>query len=532
MNSSSSRWAKRLAMTLLVPLVAAGIAACGGSSGTGGSGGSGEKGELTFAVSSGVASIDPAIACNAFYDYVPVKNLYDTLVQYGEKRDESGAQEIKPMLAESWDINKKNTEYTFHLRDDVTFPSGRKMDAEDVVYGFDRIRKSGGCQDYVLTLGDPKLINSIKAIGKDKVKFTLNEPSPRFLGQLAQTGMSPIDRKELEKHGGMTPEGDEWIATNPIGTGAYTLEKYEPDNEVVMAARDDYWQGEPKNTKVNLRIVSDVTTMKTLIQSGQVDMAAGVPLKDVDTLGEGRQVFSDPSQFYVWLGMNNKKPPFDNVKVRQAVRMAVPVQDIADRLGYGHSETFEGPIPTAMPFYPDLPLVETDLEAAKQIIEEEGASGTSFTIDIKNGDNVAREAATVIQANLAEIGLKARISSLGASAFYDRAATFKGDAHLFKDGAPYNEPAYFLGFLVKCGNAYNWSQYCNERVDQLLAEGKAETDNDRRREIYGEIAKIVAEESPNVTIMAPNDIIIAKDSLTGYVYYDDQQPVLWPISAG
>jgi len=185
-----------------------------------------------------------------------------------------------------------------------------------------------------------------------------------------------------------------------------------------------------------------------------------------------------------------------------------------------------------MPFYPDLPLVETDLEAAKQIIEEEGASGTSFTIDIKNGDNVAREAATVIQANLAEIGLKARISSLGASAFYDRAATFKGDAHLFKDGAPYNEPAYFLGFLVKCGNAYNWSQYCNERVDQLLAEGKAETDNDRRREIYGEIAKIVAEESPNVTIMAPNDIIIARDSLTGYVYYDDQQPVLWPISAG
>jgi len=523
---------RRIGVVALVPVLAVVMSACGSSSTTSGGGdSSGSGGQITYAVSVGVASIDPGIACNAFWDYVPVKNLYDTLVQYSEERDESGAQKIVPMLAESWDVDPSSKVFTFHLRDDVTFANGDKMTAEDVVYGFDRLVKLGGCQDYVLTLGDPKLIESIKAVDPQTVKFTLSESSPRFLAQLAQTGMSPINKKELEAHGGLTQKGDQWIATHPIGTGAYELTKYEPDSEIVMKSRPDYWQGKPKNSGVSMRIVSDVNTMKTLVQSNQLDMATGLPLKDIDSLATGRQLLADPSQFYIWLGMNNKKAPFTDVKVRQAIQSAVPVAEMADQLGHGHAQSFAGPIPPAMPFYPDLPIPPVDLDKAKQLVSQAGADGSKFTIDIKNGDSLAKDAATVIQSNLADIGIDVSIAQLGPSAFYNKVSTFKSDAYLIKDGAPYNEPAYFLGFLIKCGDPFNWMQYCNKEVDKLLAEGKAETDNSKRAEIYKKISEIVEEEAPQLPIMAPENIVIASNSLKGYVYYDDQQPVFWPISA-
>ena len=229
--------------------------------------------------------------------------------------------------------------------------------------------------------------------------------------------------------------------------------------------------------------------------------------------------------------MNTKKAPLDDVKVRQAIKLATPVESMTEQLGYGHAQTFEGPIPPAMPFYPDLPIPPDDIEKAKQLVSEAGAEGSSFTVDIKNGDTVAKEAATVLQASLDEIGITVKISQLGASAFYDKAATFKTDAYVIKDGAPYNEPAYFLGFLVKCGNPFNWMQYCNKEVDKLLAEGKAETDPAKRAEVYKRISEIVADEAPQIPIMAPENIVIASESLKGYVYYDDQQPVFWPISA-
>ena len=244
-RSAPRRWILASVMASAV-LAATG---CGSSSGNGEQADGGTtKPTISVAINSGISSIDPAFACNTQYDYWVVKNTYDTLVQYAAKPAADG-RPIIPALAKSWTISKDGLTYTFKLRRDVKFSSGNPMTADDVVYGLQRVRAKKGCQDYVLTLGDPKSIASISKVDDYTVQIKLLRRSPVFLGQLTQTGLSPVDRKELAQHGGMSKAGDEWLATHAAGTGAYTIGNYQPDSEVELKARPDYWQGKPKTSE-------------------------------------------------------------------------------------------------------------------------------------------------------------------------------------------------------------------------------------------------------------------------------------------
>jgi peptide/nickel transport system substrate-binding protein len=486
---------------------------------------------VRVAISSGISTYDPAIACTTQYEYAIVKNTYDTLVQYSAQPGADGKRTIVPMLAKSWTVSKDGLRYSFKLRDDVTFSSGNPMTAADVVYGLERVLAKEGCQAYVMTLGDAGSVKSVVAEGPDAVRITLSKPNPIFLGQLTQTGLSPVDRKELAKHGGLGKAGDAWLARHTAGTGAYTISHDDPDAEIDLAARTDYWQGTPKNQKVSIRVVTDSTTLETLVRAGETDMAYGIPAKDTKSISQGRKLINDVGPFFVYLGMNNDRKPFDDVRVRQAVAAALDRNALVAQLGYGQLEAFDGPMPPAMPFSPKAKPPGADLAEAKRLVAEAGAKGATFTVDVKSGEAFQQEIATILQASLKEIGITMKIHTLGASAFIDRVASFKSQAYLIRDGSPFNDPAYFLGFFVKCGNVFNWTKYCNKRVDELLAQGKVETDEAKRTAEYRELSDIVTRERPMIPMFALGANLIANATLKGYTTYDDQQPVFWPISA-
>jgi len=514
------------------------VAGCGGGTtpvgngadGTTGGGSGAGGGTVRVAISSGISTYDPALACTTQYEYAVVKNTYDTLVQYSAQPGADGKREIVADLAKSWTVGDDGLTYTFKLRDDVKFASGNPMTSADVVYGLQRVLDKEGCQAYVLTLGDEAGVKSIKAVDDHTVRITLAKENPIFLGQLTQTGLSPVDRKELAKHGGLGKQGDAWLARHTAGTGAYTITQDDPDAQIDLTARKDYWQGTPKNDKVSIKVVTDPTTLETLVRANELDMAYGVPAKDTKSIAEGRTLVNDIGPFFIYLGMNNGVKPFDDVRVRQAVALALDRNALVEQLGYGQVEAFDGPMPPAMPYSPKSKPPAADVAKAKQLVSEAGAQGASFTVDIKSGEAFQQEVATILQASLKEIGISVKIHTLGASAFIDRVGGFKSQAYLIRDGSPFNDPAYFLGFFVKCDNAFNWTKYCNKRVDELLAQGRVETDEAKRTAQYKELSDIVTRERPMIPIFALGANLIASKTLKGYTTYDDQQPVFWPIS--
>lgn len=510
-------------------VVAGLLAGCGGSSSSSATASSSTPQPLVVAVNSGVTSLDPAQACTAFYDYTIVKNLYDPLVDYGTKVVAGGKRQIVPALATSWKTSNGGKTYTFQLRHGVTFSSGNPLTSADVVYSLNRTINSGGCQAYVLTFINK--FTSIKALGPNTVQLTTAQPDPLLLDQLAQTGTGPLDEKVLKQHGGTGKAGNNWIATHSAGTGAYTLTGDQPNNEVVLTARKDYWRGTPKNTKVDIRIVTDPTTLQTLASSGQADMVYGVPLQGVASMkSAGRKVIAEPFPFYSYLGLNNKMAPLNNPKVRKAIADVIPVSQIASTLGYGYAHAYVGPIPPAMPFYPHLPVAAPNLTEAKSLMKQAGVSNAKLTIDVIEGKQEEADIGTVVQSSLKQIGINATINTMGSSAFFNAVGAFKAQAYLLLDGSPLNDPAYLLGYIVACGNAFNWPQYCNKQINDLLPKAATATDPSTRASLYKQISQIFVKDPGYVPIFTPDEIIITDPSLTGYVQYPDGETVFWPIS--
>jgi peptide/nickel transport system substrate-binding protein len=419
--------------------------------------------------------------------------------------------------------------YTFQLRHGVTFSSGNPMTSADVVYSMKRTIKSGGCQSYVLTYQNK--ITDVKALGPYGVEFTLAAPDPVFLDQLAQTGTGPLDMKVLEAHGGLSNAGNNWIATHAAGTGAYVLTSDQPNNELVLTARKNYWKGAPKNGGVDIKVVTDPSTLSTLASSGQADMVYGIPLQDVASMtAAGRKVIAEPFPFYSYLGLNNKVKPLNSPLVRKAIEDVIPLRQIASALGYGHVHTYVGPIPPAMPYYPNLPVPPQNIPAAKALMRQAGVSSANIAINVIEGKTEEQQIATVVQSALKQIGINATINTMGSSAFFNAVNSFKNQAYLLLDGSPLNDPSYLLGYIVACGNAFNWPQYCNHQIQALLPKAAFATNPATRATLYRQIAQIFVQDPGYVPIFSPDEVIVSDPSLSGYVQYPDGETVFWPIS--
>ncbi len=342
-----------------------------------------------------------------------------------------------------------------------------------------------------------------------------------------------VDRKLLEQHGGTSKAGDRWLASHTAGSSAYVLESYNPDSQIDLRARKGFWGAAPKASSVSLRIVSDPTTLQTLVRSGDVDLAYGIPLKDLKALkAEGKQVFADASQFYIYVGLNNDRAPFDDKRVRQALQAALPAADIAQRFGYGYAQTFRGPIPPAMAFSPKLPASPPDLAKAKSLLQEAGVSRATVTLDVKSGETLQSDIATVLQNAYRPLGIDVKIATLGASAYTEKVNAFKSQMYIIKDGGTVNDPAYFLGYFVACGNPFNWVKYCNKSVDADLAAGRREFDQAKRQAVYDRLSATVDADAPVLPIFAPKNVVVGAANLKGYQYYDDQQPLFRTMAVG
>ncbi len=348
-----------------------------------------EGGTFVVAIPGDLNRTDPALVDDANSTYV-LEQVLETLVTL--KPGTGG--EIIPALAESWTISPDGLQYTFKIREGIKFHDGTDLNAEAVKVNFDRwmnIPQSYvdlGYTYYIDTVITPQ-VTSVTAPDPTTVVVTLNQPNSAFLIQMTLTPFAISSPKALEEGNASAPDfaNNKYATGGPpaaVGTGPFMFKSWVPGTEVVLVKNPDYWNaaaGGPYLDQITFKPITDSTATLNAIQAGEVDLVQAISPVDLAT------VQSDPNLQAIdrggscnvgLLAMQQSKPPFDNLKIRQAVAAAVNRQALVDAFFGGAGVVPTTYAPPGTQYAKDVNFPAYDPEAAKQLIAESGVTDLSF----------------------------------------------------------------------------------------------------------------------------------------------------------
>ena len=347
-----------------------------------------------YAFSRNLADLDPSTASTDEYNVFI--NTYETLTTYDPKAEDP----IQPLLATSWESNEDGTEWTFKLRQGVTFHDGTPFNAEAVKYSIERtIQKE--------VLGYQFPVDSIDVIDDYTVKFNLQFSAPFAMLLATPWGAYMVSPSTADK------DADWFNQGNEAGTGPYMIESYEPNQRLVITQYKDYWGGWTGDefTKVVFELVEDATVREQMIRSGEADYTWDLAYDNYAALGPDIQVLVEPGFQVSLVGLNTAKPPVDNIQVRKALAYSYPADTIVQNIYGGYAKKATGIVPSSMWVeQPDLKGYEFDLDKAKSLFQDAGvAEGTSidYTYLIQNPE--LKTVGELWKAELAKIGINLEI---------------------------------------------------------------------------------------------------------------------------
>ncbi|MBX3603751.1 MAG: ABC transporter substrate-binding protein [Piscinibacter sp.] len=465
---------------------------------------------------------------------------YDRLLTYGKRTLPDGRiaydrNKLEPELAESWQMAPDGSSVTFKLRKNAKFHDGTPVTAKDVKWSFDRAVTVGGFPTFQMAAGSLEKPEQfvvvddhtfmIKLLRKDKLTMNdLGVPVPSiFNSELVKKNATAQD-----------PWGLTWTRNNTAGGGAYKVEAFRPGQEIVYVRFDDWKSGPlPKLRRIVQREVPNAGNRRALLLKGDIDITYDLPPKDFSELskeGGAVKVTSAPienAMFY--LGMNVTKPPFDNVKVRQAVAMVLPYEKLYENALYGRAIKLWGApgMQVKSTAWPQPTGYHTDLAKAKALMAEAGAANgfeTTLSFDLGSG-TVSEPMAVLIQESLAQIGIKAQINKIPGATW--RAALLKKDMPMIinRFGGWLDFPEYFFFWCYHGQNAvFNTMSYQNAKLDKIITNARYAESKTLYDSFVKDMIQIAFDEVPRIPLVQPTmDVAMQKD-VQGYMYWFHLQP--------
>lgn len=474
------------------PAAPAAAPAAPGNSTTSDAGTPKRGGVLKAAFSADPAGFDPVRGPSGM-SHVVIEQVYSTLMALDPDA------KPYPELAESYEASPDGLTYTFKLRKGIKFHNGDPFTADDVKFTFDRLRAKDSGYSYTSQV---ETIKSVDVVDPQTVKFTLTQPTGPFLIYMAFPGSSIVPKKLVES-------GHD-LNAKPIGTGPFKFVSYEPRNAIKFERNNDYFQeGKPYFDAMEYKIISDVTALTNALQSGVVNFSNEIPPKDFAAIGANPDLVGvtlEGSRFN-WLLPNNGHKPFDNVKVRQAVSMALDRQALTDGAFFGQATPIlGGVIPQWNWGYADdvkFVPAKGDADAAKKLLAEAGfPNGFETSMTIASSFPAQMAMAPIIQANLEKIGIKAKIGSMEIPRFWDEVwATSNFDITTMYWLSPLADPDDFVFNNYACKSAVNAQKSCSKDMDALLSKAKSATTQDERKKIYRDLQDLTMKEMPIVPLV-------------------------------
>jgi peptide/nickel transport system substrate-binding protein len=476
--------------------------------------GAGEPIVVTFLLQQDFLNMNPADA----WSIEPVfQNMcYENLVW---ATPPGSAEKVVPGLATSWEKNEDATEWTFHLRQGVTFQDGAPFNADAVKATFDYIIARGSGYAWVYAG-----VDSIEAVDEYTVKFNLSYPQPMDLMLTAPYGAGIMSPNILDK------DTDWFNAGNCVGTGPYMIESYTRGERMILTRYDDYWGGweEGEPDKAILEIVMDPPTAVQMMESGEGDFYLGAPPDTVLRLGQTEGLYSviTDAYYHTLMLLNTKRPPLDDVRVREALAWSFPYQEVIDR-SEGIYKLSRGFVPLLMwGNCTDCMQYHQDLDKARDLLTEAGYPDGGFTLIgtyAPDWPGVAWPMEEWVQP-LSELGITLKLEPGVFETVYARAIGPEEDRQdIFPEQwwPDWVTPGDPLKSMFSCQEEelfYNLSYWCDPEFDALLEEANkdAGVSLDLAAEKYIEAQHILMEELPAFPTIDPPLIWLVSSRITTF----------------
>ena len=511
----------RILSLLLAGAMALGLTACGASNA-----GTAADETGSAAVSTESASTDTAVSGEKIIN-VGVTNtlgsLNPLLLNGGEINKYATGLMFLPLMELDADLNfegmladsittEDNKNFIVHIDDAATWSDGTPVTADDVVYTALRLASpvigNTAMMYYVFEgVGDDgfvaegaESIDGIQKVDDKTVQFTTKEEMPitsfengyaRYLLTLPKHVIEQYSEEELSTA--------DWFNHPDVVSGPFIVTDFDVDHYISYEANKDYWKGAPKIDKLNIKIV-DGSQLYAGLQSGEIDITqqtmSDIPQEDyesVEALDNVDVVYGSPvTNQSVFIQTKN----VPDVKVRQAMLYAIDRQQILEELLNGHGEIVDGFLSSASPFYDDsLTPVSYDPEKAKALLEEAGWDGSqTIRFYVNSGDSTFVNAASIIAAEWAAVGIKAEIQTVDFATLMSVAGTEDYDVlavqYTYAPVDPYPDVAWLLG------GEGSWTSYSDDTLNDALTKSQLTSDTEETKELFSVVDKKVQEDVP------------------------------------
>ena len=455
------------------------------------------------------------IATTAVPVALAATKVYESLLEY-----DGPGLEPKPGLAESWTVSPDRLTYTFRLRDGVKWHDGKPFTSEDVKFSIESIVRPFHSRGRTY-FGE---VTAIETPDPRTVVFKLKTPVPYFL-KAFQAGESPI----MPRHGFTEDEisgnriRQAKIMQQPIGTGPFKLKEWQRGSHIIFERNPDYWKaGRPYLDQLVLRVLPDGAARAIAVEKGEVDLApmSALPPAEMQRLSKLPNLVSSEQGSealgpLMWLEINMREKPLSDVRVRQAISMAIDREKLVDVIWYGNGKPSRGPIVSGNPVHFDKTLkpFEYNVQKANRLLDEAGYPRAAGNVRFKltqnflpYGEEWVRQAEYIRQ-ELGKIGIQVETQSVDMGGWlrriytdwnYDFTSNF---THNYVDPTIGAQRAFTSDNIRKGASFSNSMDYRNPRVDELFNKAAALDDGPERNQAWKELQAILREEMPVIFLI-------------------------------
>lgn len=477
---------------------------------------------LTYVQGTEIDTLDPAVS-RSTPSQIVITHIFNKLVTW----DGPGFKKIVPDLAESWTVSADGKLWIFKLRKGVKFHDGTPLDAAAVKFNLDRLRSP--------VLGSPNrsyyaAIETVEALSTYVVTIATKEPSPTLLEILTEEWASISSPTAIEKSG-------RTYGRNPVGTGPYIFKSWIPNERAEVVRNPDYFGTPGKIDRLVFRPVPENAARLIELQTGNADVAANIaPELTGEFKGSDKIVLQQaPSAFQVFFELNVTKPPFDDVRVRKAVNLAIDRQAIVDKILMGYGRVPISPFPEGTQARRTFVAHKYNPDEARRLLKAVFPTGYPGVVTMWTPSGrytKDRAAAEAVQGYLNAVGLKTEFKVWEWATYQKelyRAEPGKGTgrgsnaANMWLLGTGIPNADIRLRRKLSTGDPSNLTGYSNPMVDGLLTKASIEMNYDKRMAAYGEIQRIVWELEPNtIPLFDQVQLIGQRKGVKGLTVYSDE----------